>query len=349
MDFTLPADAEVLRAVARLDQIRGAWSNGGGLPADRLRRLREAARVQSIASSCRDAGIRVTDQEVLAVLRGEAAAVSDQREILGYGRALDRAFPASGPLVTSDEVRTLHAVVLGGADPAPAPSSFRDAPIHLEAFDAEGRAIGRVFQTLPPRLVGDKLDELCTWLELELRSGTRHPLLAIGAFTLAFLSTSPFPKGNTRVARCMAVHLLQRAGYTHIPYASFERVIEESRSELYDALDAASTRLWCGDADVKPWISFFLAALERHADRVEAKVSVERRGLDLPPLQRAILETVREHGTAQAGLLLASTGANRNTLKDNLRRLVDRGMLERVGQRRGTFYRLATGEPDAGH
>ena len=35
----------------------------------------------------------------------------------------------------------------------------------------------------------------------------------------------------------------------------------------------------------------------------------------------------------------------RRLVKDNLRRLVDRGMLERTGQRRGTRYRLGATEP----
>ena len=52
------------------------------------------------------------------------------------------------------------------------------------------------------------------------------------------------------------------------------------------------------------------------------------------------METVRRHGTAEAGLLLRTTGANRNTLKDNLRRLVQAGVLEKMGERRGTRYRI---------
>ena len=74
------------------------------------------------------------------------------------------------------------------------------------------------------------------------------------------------------------------------------------------------------------------------------KIELERDVLDYPPLQQAILSTVREHGSVDAGLLLRATGANRNTLKDNLRRLVDRGALEKTGQRRGTRYRLAVAE-----
>ena len=80
--------------------------------------------------------------------------------------------------------------------------------------------------------------------------------------------------------------------------------------------------------------------LDRHRDRVAVKVELEKQTVDYPPLQRSILETVREHGTVNAALLIRATGANRNTLKDNLRKLVDRGVLERTGQKRGTRYRL---------
>ena len=350
MRLNLPSDPEIVNAVGRLDQIRGAWAAAGpGLPVDRLERLRQVSRVQSIGSSCRIAGFRVRDEDVAAILRGEPVGTKEAAEILGYSRAMEREFPRAGALVTPHEVRSFHATVIGNPDPAPTPSALREEPLHLEAFDAEGHALGRVFQTLPPRLLADKLDEMCTWLELELRGAEQHPLLVIGSFLLMFVATSPFPKGNTRAARSMTIHLLRRAGYAHVPYASFERVLEESREELYESIDAASTRLWSGNGDLKPWLRFFLEALGRHADRVEAKIDLERRALDLPPLQRVILETVREHGTVQASHLLVSTGTNRNTLKDNLRRLVDRGILERVGQKRGTYYRLPTGESPERH
>jgi Fic family protein len=204
--------------------------------------------------------------------------------------------------------------------------------------------MGRVFQTLPPRLVPDKMEELVTWVEFELRTGEQHPILVISAFMLAFIAASPFSRGNGRMARLLAGHLLSRAGYTHVPYASLERVIEEMRDTYYDALDAAQTKLWTDESDVTPWLGFFLEALLRHRDRVAGKIDLERRALELSPLQRTILDTVREHGTAAASLLLVATGSNRNTLKDNLRRLVDQQLIERIGRRRGTFYRLATGD-----
>ena len=344
MDINLPTNPEILKLVSQLDQFRGFWASGSSVPPDRLARLHEATRIQSVAASCRIAGIRVAEAEVASVLSGDGAMTPLHLEIAGYATAVDRAFPHQGPLVTGDEIATLNAVLMGKPGDPPVPSPMRDAPLHLEVFDADGRALGRVLQTLPPRLLRDKIEDLVTWLELELRSSDKHPLLVIGAVFIFLTAISPYERGNGRTARAMLPHLLRRAGYGFADYASLERVFDEMRLGYYDAIDASQTKLWTDEADLTPWLTFYLRALSVLATRLQAKVDLELQARELPPLQRAILETIREHGTGAASLLLTATGANRNTLKDNLRRLVDRGLLERIGSKRGTFYRIATGE-----
>lgn len=306
--------------------------------------MREVAHVQSVAAAIRMAGIRVSDAEVAAHLAGQAAPVRESREILGYSRALIHPFP-QGPVLTTDDLRRLHAMVLAGPDGPANPSPWREVPNHLEAFDAEGRAVGRIFQTLPPRLIPETVENLVTWLELGLRENEHHPVLLVGAFILGFFTASPFERGNLRVCCLLAGHLLRRAGYDYLPYASLEREFEEGREAFYEGFDFSTTNLWTGGANLEPWMTFFLDSLVRHSERIAGKMDLERRVLEFSPLQRTIVETVREHGTARAALLLMATGTNRNTLKDNLRRLVDRGVLEQMGRRRGTLYRLATGEP----
>jgi hypothetical protein len=344
MDITLPTNQEILKLVSQLDQFRGFWASGSSVPPDRLARLHEVTRVQSVAASCRIAGIRVAETEVAAILSGSTAMTPLHVELAGYATAIDRAFPHLGPLITGEELAVLNAVILGKPGDPPPPSAIRDAPLHLEVFDADGRALGRVLQTLPPRLLRDKIEDLVTWLELELRSAQHHPLLVIGAVFIFYTAISPYERGNGRMARAMLPHLLRRAGYGFADYASLERVFDEMRLGYYDAIDASQTKLWTAEADLTPWLTFFLRGLSVLATRLQAKVDLEVQARELPPLQRAILETIREHGTGAASLLLVSTGANRNTLKDNLRRLVERGLLERIGSKRGTFYRIATGE-----
>ena len=154
------------------------------------------------------------------------------------------------------------------------------------------------------------------------------PGLVVGTFLLFLMSVSPLERGNARLVRLLAGHLLRRAGYGSIPYASLERQMEELRESYHDAVDRAQTRLWSGEADLEPWLRFLFDVLGRQAERVEQRLLSVTETSGLAPLQRAILATVRRHESAAAGLLLEATGANRNTLKDNLRKLVDAGLLE---------------------
>jgi Fic family protein len=239
----------------------------------------------------------------------------------------------------------LNAIVVGKAGNPPPPSAFRDIPLHLEVFDEEGRALGRVLQTLPPRLLSDKIEDLVSWLELELRGTARHPIVVAGTFFIYFTSISPFEKGNGRTARVLLPHLLRRSGYGFVDYTSLERVFDELRFAYYDAIDEAETKIWTDEADIAPWISFFVQSLQAVTFRLQSKIDLESQTRELPPLQRAILDTIRENGTGAASLLMATTGVNRNTLKDNLRRLVERGLLKRIGSKRGTTYRLSSEEP----
>ena len=348
MDIRIPANPEILNVISRIDQFRAFWAGGTSVPPDQLARMRETARVQSVATSCRIAGIRVSEADVVAALAGASLSTSESADLVGYAAAMDRTFPASGPIVTFDELAALNAVVVGKFGNPPPPSVLRDTPLHLEVFDAEGRAQGRVLQTLPPRLLHDKIEDLVSWLELELRGDEHHPLLVAGTFFIYFTSISPFERGNGRTARVIVPHLLRRAGYGFVDYASLDRVFDEMRFAYYDAIDGAETKIWTDEADVTPWMSFFVESLQALTLRLQAKVDIESRARELPPLQRAILDTIRETGTGAASLLMAKTGANRNTLKDNLRRLVDRGLLERIGSKRGTIYKLSMGEaPEA--
>ena len=345
MNFKISVSPQTLTNVAKLDQFRGRWSNGVGISGTRLERLAEVATIQSAGASCRLSGIRVSDIEVAEILRDESVLLGDARAVRGYVAGARHSLLAPDRLLTSQDLRELHAILSGSAEQEQSP--WRAQPLQREGFDAQGRAIGRVYSTLPPRLISGTMENLLTWLEYELRANEQHPILVIAVFTLGMIASCPFEQGNGRLARSLIGHLMSRAGYAYIPYASIETQIEELRDQYHEAFDLSQTSFRNGGEDFEPWIEFFMEVLNRHRERVEVKTDLERESLDFPPLQKAILETVREHGTVDAGLLIKATGANRNTLKDNLRKLVDRGLLTRTGERRGTRYHLSSGHRPA--
>jgi len=348
IQFEIPVSQKTLSIVSRIDRFRGDWSANPGVSLERLERMREAARIQSIGASCRLSGIHLSDHEVAGVLREESGLLPDTRAVLGYDKAIDFDLEQTG-LLDSRMLQQLNAAVLDHGSESQARTGkeccWRQQHSHCETFDENGQATGRVIPILPPRLIEETLEELLTWFELEMREGQRHPLPVISTFVLGLLAICPFELGNGRTIRVLTGHLLRRAGYSYAPYASLESQMEDLRQVYYSAFDRSQSGIWAGAADFSPWLDYFMELLDRHRGRVEVKVNLERDASELSPLQQTILETVREHGTVDAGLLLKATGANRNTLKDNVRRLVAQGVLEKTGERRTTRYRLASHHP----
>lgn len=60
----------------------------------------------------------------------------------------------------------------------------------------------------------------------------------------------------------------------------------------------------------------------------------------LPELSLLIVEFAREHGRITMGDAIRLTSASRNTLKQHLRALVERGRLSQHGGGRGVWYEL---------
>jgi len=155
-----------------------------------------------------------------------------------------------------------------------------------------------------------------------------------------FLAIHPFQDGNGRLSRILTTLLLLRCGYLYVPYSSLERVIEENKQEYYRALRAAQSTLDEGDASLDQWVLFFLRALTAQRERLERKIAGEGLLSPLPPLAEQLLAFTRDHGRLTMAAAIELTGANRNTLKVHLRRLVASGRLHRHGRGKGTWYTL---------
>ena len=68
------------------------------------------------------------------------------------------------------------------------------------------------------------------------------------------------------------------------------------------------------------------------------KIDQERLTAALPPLSEKIMEVLKSHGKVTVKEAGALTGANRNTIKDPLKKLADSGHIIQKGVGRGTWY-----------
>ena len=67
-----------MRLIARIDAFKGAWRALGTLAPDRLTALRRVATIESIGSSTRIEGSKLTDREVEKLLSNLAIRTSER-------------------------------------------------------------------------------------------------------------------------------------------------------------------------------------------------------------------------------------------------------------------------------
>jgi len=343
---TLAITPEILKLIAEIDEFKGAWAAIGRIPSERLTALRHVATIESIGSSTRIEGAKLSDKEVEQLLSGldvKELASRDEEEVAGYAETMETVFSNWQEIaLTENHIKQLHGNLLRHSSKDERHrGEYKTHTNHVEAFGPNGESLGIVFETATPLATPRLMTELVEWTQTNLGPKELHPLISIALFIVVFLAIHPFQDGNGRLSRILTTLLLLRAGYEYVPYSSLESVIERSKDAYYLGLRQTQVTIRTDAPDWQPWLIFFLRSLQQHKARLEKKIERERIILgDLPELSVKILELCRERGRVTVADATNVTGANRNTIKDHLKALTRAGHIEQHGAGRGTWYGL---------
>jgi len=335
---------EILSVIARIDEFKGAWLATGRLAPDRLGALRKIATIESVGSSTRIEGSKLSDKQVESLLSRieiQSFATRDEQEVAGYAGVMETVFASFDVIdLTESHIRQLHRDLLKHSDKDERHrGAYKTLPNSVEAFDPNGKSLGVIFETTTPFDTPRRMEELVEWARRAEDDGELHPLLTIAVFTVVFLAIHPFQDGNGRLSRVLTTLLLLRAGYEYVPYSSLEAVVEASKESYYLALRQTQATIGTGEPRWGPWTSYFLRSLNEQKNRLSKKLETETKALaSLPELSLTILELVRAHGRISVGEIAKATGVSRNTIKDHISALVRSKQLVRHGAGRGTWY-----------
>ncbi|WP_247750784.1 Fic family protein [Rhizobium sp. B209b/85] len=344
---TIRITPEILSLIAEIDEFKGAWRAIGRIAPERLSSLRRVATIESVGSSTRIEGARLTDREVeklLANIRLGSFTTRDEQEVAGYAEVMETIFSAYEAIsFTENHIRQLHRDLLAHSTKDERHrGAYKTLSNNVEAFNEQGESLGIVFETASPFDTPRRMEELIAWLDEQGREKRLHPLLVVAIFVVVFLEIHPFQDGNGRLSRILTTLLLLRAGYAYVPYSSLESIIEQSKESYYISLRRTQGTIRSAEPDWNPWIEFFLRALHRQKTRLEKKMERERIILaDMPELSVTLLELAREHGRITVAEAARITDASRHTIKDHLKALVDQGHLILRGAGRGAWYGLS--------
>lgn len=343
---TIQIDQEILQLVSEIDEFKGSWKALGLLAPERLSRLRKVASIESIGSSTRIEGSKLSDRDVeklLSNLEIKSFETRDEQEVAGYSLVMELIFQSWDKItLTENHIQQLHRDLLKFANKDEYHrGQYKKVNNSVAAFDEKGKQVGIVFETAAPFDTPHLMRELVDFVNGANQAKKLHPLLIVAIFVVVFLEIHPFQDGNGRLSRVLTTLLLLRFGYAYVPYSSLESVIEHGKEQYYLALRQTQGTIRTDEPNWQPWIRFFLKSLQQQMKRLERKIQKEKLMMEsLPEISLKILDHIKQHGRVKIGEMAKLTGLNRNTLKEHFRSLTEKGHISLHGSGRGSWYSL---------
>ena len=203
---------EILKLISEIDEFKGSWKAIGNLAPDRLEALKKVATIESIGSSTRIEGVRLTDQEIEILLSGlesKSFRSRDEEEVAGYAEAMGVIYESYEEIaLTENYIRQLHKILLQySSKDTRHRGEYKKMPNHVEAFSPDGERLGVIFETASPFDTPGEMKALVEWTENAFKKDELHRLLIIGVTRVAEVTQKhekDFPHGGLSGQVCVA-------------------------------------------------------------------------------------------------------------------------------------------------
>jgi Fic family protein len=235
-----------------------------------IKSLRETARFQTIHYSTQIEGNRLTQKEIVQVIKDKEHFIGKQRdenEIKAYYTALEWIERNIHKPITEITIKTIHSIVEGRSKTKP--TSYRDGQNVIK--DSVTGAI--VY--LPPeaRDVPKIMNELVEWLQ---RKSSDIPIPIVAAIAHYQLATiHPYYDGNGRTARLLTTLILHKNGYDLKGLYSLEEYYAKDLQAYYKAISIGEHHNYYfgrAEADITPWIEYFISGMFDSFENVKRKM-----------------------------------------------------------------------------
>src|SRR3990167_6083264 len=244
MNFT----PTMLSLIADIDAFKGQWQHDAGLDKVKLQSLKRVATIESIGSSTRIEGVKLSDIEVEQLLNNLSSTsfqTRDEQEVAGYAEAMEMVYESWSEMrLSENHIKQLHKCLLQfSAKDQRHRGEYKKFSNSVEAFDESGQSLGVVFSTATPFDTPGLMKTLIEETHEAFADKILHPLIVVAGFLVRFLAIHPFQDGNGRLSRILTTLLLLKANYLYVPYASLESIIEKNKQQYYLSLRRTQSTL----------------------------------------------------------------------------------------------------------
>lgn len=250
-----------------------------------------------------------------------------KQEIFNILKAVNWVYQKSKKSIKVSDLLILHKMTMDGLTNKEDLGSFRTQRGAI--FNAAGIAI---YLAPRPDLVPILIDRLSTFIN------SREELFLPVRATLAhyvFEKIHPFIDGNGRVGRLLAQAVLNQGGYGMRGLVSTEEYLDSHRDDYYKSLEN-------NEKDVTSYLEFMLEAIASSASKSK-EVILNKSSTDLSefllPRRAEILNIIRDHRLVNFDMIRRRfVDVNERTLRHDLKKLTDLGLVKKRGSTRGVYY-----------
>lgn len=228
--------------------------------------------------------------------------------------------------ITKNIILNLHSLVLK--------SLFPDAGHFRTEISAIFNQAGvAIYMSPPPTQVSKLLDELLIYVNSE----DKFPLVNAFIAHLIFEKIHPFLDGNGRVGRLLISAILKSKGWDFSFTVPFEEYLDEHKEEYYFHLSN-------GLENANSYLEFMLEAFYQQIAKIKDQLNTEiakKAHPFLPPRQEEILNIIKDQIIVSFDMVRRRfMSVPKRTLRYDLKKLLDRKLIEKSGETKGRYYRI---------
>lgn len=337
-NFSLSFDWQLLRIISQIDRFDASWSSIEKREEPILKHLKSMATIQSVGSSTRIEGSKMSDKEVEVLLDNmEISRLEDRdsQEVAGYSIVMNLIYDSAHEIeMTENNIKNLHNQLMKfNSKDDWHRGEYKQHTNAVEARFADGtRQI--VFRTEEPGYpTEDAMRNLINWYKNEKEV---HPLIVTACFVYDFVSIHPFQDGNGRLSRLLTNLLLLQNGYNWIEYISFEHEVEKNKKEYYRSLRICQAQR--PNEDVTEWINFFLNSLINLQNKLDSKL--EKLGVEvkLSPKEKEVYSFITNNQGVKVGAISRKLDIPVSTTKRIINKLLTSNLIKKYSKGAGTNY-----------
>lgn len=152
-DYTINID--ILNKISQIDEFKGEWKALRQMEPEALAHLKRVATIESIGSSNRIEGNKLSDKEIeklLSNLQTTSFKSRDEEEIVGYAEVSNLILDNYEIIPLNENyIKQLHSILLKySSKDIRHKGEYKKVSNSVSAFDQTGKEIGVVFETATP-------------------------------------------------------------------------------------------------------------------------------------------------------------------------------------------------------